>query len=116
MELGREARRSDPLGGCYAASVIGRHLMKEMYLPIPAKVIDLGAGSGILSREASKVWRGSHFYTVDIDARADSCRFPMTHGTHFVHYTGDALELDLAENLGLSYETVDAAICNPPYL
>lgn len=116
MKLGREARRSDPLGRYYTDSVIGQQLVAEMNLPKPKTVVDLGAGSGILSHEASKVWKNSSFITVDIDDRASSSQFPVIHGSNFKHHVGDALELGLPDRLGLGSKKVDAAICNPPYL
>ncbi len=116
MILAREAKRSDPLGRYYTDSLIGQYLVTAMNISRPKTVIDLGAGSGVLVQEASKVWRNSNFFTVDIDKKAQSANFPSTHGTKFKHQIADALDESLAEKLGLGWAKADAAICNPPYL
>jgi type I restriction enzyme M protein len=116
MLLAREAKSSDPLGRYYTDALIGSHLITAMESIDPCKVIDLGAGAGILTEEGSKVWKSSSFFTVDIDARAQCASFSKTHGNSFKHFEIDALDLELSTKLGLKWSGVDAAICNPPYL
>lgn len=116
MTFAREVRRSDPLGRYYTGSLIGEYLVRAMNISDPKTVIDLGAGSGALVAEASKVWKKSNFFTVDIDGGAQSANFPSTHGKKFKHHIADALDQSLAQTLGLDWAKVDAAICNPPYV
>ena len=116
MILAREAKRSDPLGRYYTDSIVGRHLVEAMDVSCPKTVIDLGAGSGILVQEASRIWTGSKFLTVDIDKKAQSAKFPDLHGSKFKHHVVDALDFFLAEKMGLKWAQADAAVCNPPYL
>lgn len=116
MNLARQAKRSDPLGRYYTDTHIGQRLVMAMNISCPKTVIELGAGSGVLVREAAKVWKKSNFFTVDIDGNALSASFPYTLGKKFKHSTADALDQALAEKLGVGWAKADAAICNPPYL
>lgn len=116
MQLAREAKTSDPLGRYYTESIVSATLARAMTVKSPKKVLDLGAGSGCLSAEASKIWVKATFVTVDIDRKARCALLPKTHGSAFNHFFVDALELSLAERLGLQWGQIDAAVCNPPYL
>ncbi|MDO8909528.1 MAG: N-6 DNA methylase [Pseudohongiella sp.] len=116
MLLAHQAKRSDPLGRYYTSPMVSMHLITAMNLSCPNTVIDLGAGSGELVKEATKVWTDSRYFTVDIDSNAQSSKLPDIFGEKFKHQTADALDLELAQKLGLNWAEVDAAICNPPYL
>lgn len=116
MQLARFSKTSDPLGRYYTDSVVGELLVNSMELASPHTVVDLGAGDGALVGEAVKIWANSRFITVDIDANSESILLPKLKGRIFTHHITDALDLALAERLGLKQGEADAALCNPPYL
>lgn len=66
----REQRNSgtDPLGRYYSSNMVGCTLVREMNLKSPSIIMDLGAGDGVLSIEAAKLWKTARFITVDIDS------------------------------------------------
>ena len=81
----------------------------------PKCAIDLGAGSGMLTGEASRYWERTEFITVDIDQKAESSALRAIRGPTFTHHTTDVLDSALAEKIGLRYGDIDSGLCNPPY-
>ena len=81
----------------------------------PNLVIDLGVGDGALVGAASRKWAGARFITVDIDACAGR---PQLHGQVIssMHRVEDALGNNLSQRIGVLHETVNSALCNPPYV
>lgn len=116
MQVSRAAKTSDPLGRYYTDPAIASMLVQAMRGIEPNLVLDLGAGSGALVCEAAAAWPNARFVTVDIDDQAASANLPYARGSSFGHHLADALDPNLTEVLGLALGTVDAAVCNPPYL
>lgn len=112
----KSTKTSDQFGRYYTAQNISALLVKSMGEISPETVLDLGAGDGVLVGEAARVWKNSQFITVDIDRSAKSVNLPSTNGSAFKHHILDALDLKLADNLGLQWGMADAALCNPPYI
>ena len=74
-------------------------------------ILDLGAGEGILIKTALKKWRKAKVKVADIDENNHWCL--ISHG--FDSKNVDCIKPNLAEKLGISYESVDVGVCNPPY-
>jgi len=116
MQLSRTPKTSDKFGRYYTDSEIACVLIESMGMPSPRLVLDLGAGSGVLVGEAQRHWDNADFVTVDIDKSAESSSLREVRGPAFTHYTADALDIRLADRIGLQYGGVDSALCNPPYV
>lgn len=112
----RISKTSDPLGRYYTHAAVASLLVQVMGKSRPGLALDLGAGDGALVRQASMVWKGTHFITVDIDKTAGSVELPASGGDKFKHYVADALSKNLSELLAVNLGDADAALCNPPYI
>lgn len=118
QDLIRASQTSDPLGRYCTPPIVSQSLIDSIKISKPKLVLELGSGSGSLCRAAAKRWKDAELVTVDVD-RQDSDR-PYTGSvnrkrrhSHFVH---DALDEALSDKIGLRLETVDVAVCNPPYI
>ncbi len=111
-----ETRISDHLGRYYTRDTVASLLIRSMNLTTPGTVIDLGAGDGALVTEAANQWTAKRYLTVDIDEQANCGHLPTLRGSSFVHFTGDALDFELARRMGLEWSQACAAVCNPPYI
>ncbi|TXN17302.1 N-6 DNA methylase [Methylobacterium sp. WL122] len=109
----------DPLGRFYTQPAIGDLLVTLMGETPPQRILDLGAGSGALSRAARLRWTNSDITTVDVDEAIS--RGPLSAiglsgpGLHR-HVVADVLDADLPDRLGEVAGGFDAALCNPPYI
>ncbi len=104
----------DKLARYYTESIFSDLLIKNISNSNPNTVIDLGIGSGSLTRSAYNRWMNATFYGLDIDEKSVdriNKEFP------FIKIVkGSGLSLQIKNELGIDNGTVDVAICNPPYL
>jgi type I restriction enzyme M protein len=109
----------DPLGRFYTRPGVGDVLVTLMGEIAPQRILDLGAGSGALSRAARLRWTHSDITTVDVDAAVPQDPLSMIGlagpGLHR-HIVADVLDADLPDRLGEVAGSFDAALCNPPYI
>ena len=109
---------SDRLGRYYTNIDVGHLLVSQMTSETPQKLIDLGAGDGILSDAAFKRWQNIEILTVDVD-RFASIRlrniFDQT-GANYMHIQADALSYRLPSVVYSSFGNIDSAVCNPPFI
>lgn len=114
---GEPIGRSDRLGRYYTNSNVGSLLVNQMSGVQPTCVLDLGAGSGALSRAAAVRWNKAHLVTVDIDL---SSRRHLTDiaasGRRHLHIRADALDRRLPDHIRKKVAAIDTAICNPPFV
>lgn len=111
--------KKDPLGRYYTVQDISGFLIQQMAHCAPKSVIDLGTGGGALSIAARKQWHGAELLTVDVDeqVRENLIKAELSNhlGSH-IHFHADVLTADLPKLLGVELGTIDAAVCNPPFI
>jgi type I restriction enzyme M protein len=118
QDLARASRTSDLWGRYYTSSIVSQSLIDSIEAYKPKLVLELGSGSGSLCTAAATRWQGAKLVTVDVDRHAakrlsaDHVGSKVRH-SHFVH---DVLDEALSDKIGLKLETVDVAVCNPPYI
>lgn len=110
----------DALGRYYTRAEIGRVLVGQMEGLAPRVVLDLGAGDGSLVRAAAERWITANLLTVDIDAAAKeglnrALSRDMTFRQHN-HIRADALSPRVSRLIELHRDSIDAAVCNPPFV
>ncbi|UYP82989.1 N-6 DNA methylase [Pseudomonas asiatica] len=108
---------SDPLGRYYTKETISKLLVSELSEIAPKLVLDLGCGDGALSRAAASRWVDALYVTVDIDSKPDFLSKDKTaRPVKHLHHHADALSPDLIASIGITPESVDLALCNPPFI
>ncbi|MBC3879704.1 N-6 DNA methylase [Undibacterium sp. FT79W] len=110
---------SDSLGRYYTKTDIGGLLIDQMAGLSPNRVLDLGAGAGTLSRAALQRWKNIELLTVDVDTAARTHLrklFKSTHGVKHSHIHADALSDRLPKLISARANSIDAAVCNPPFI
>jgi type I restriction enzyme M protein len=112
------SERSDRLGRYYTSAGIGRLLVDQMSEIQPNRVLDLGAGSGSLSRAALERWGEIELLTVDIDTRVRThIQNAFSEARHrHEHIQADALSHNLSARYADKFRSIDAAVCNPPFI
>jgi len=116
--LARAGQTSDPWGRYYTTPVVSQSLIDRIEVVKPKLILELGSGSGSLCTAAATRWHDAKLVTVDVDHRAseglDADRVgPDRRHSHFVH---DVLDSALSDKIGLTLNSVDVAVCNPPYI
>jgi len=118
QELARASHTSDHWGRYYTSPVISQSLIDSIELHQPALILELGSGSASLCTAAATRWQDAKLVTVDVDQQAPD-RLNAAHvgrhvrHSHFVH---DVLDEALSDRIGLQLDSVDVAVCNPPYI
>lgn len=110
---------SDKLGRYYTKLDVGGLLISEMTDIEPIRVLDLGVGSGSLSRAALKKWGNIELLTVDVDNKIKNHLknlIEISPGTKHNHIHADALGNRLPKILSTTEFLIDAAVCNPPFI
>lgn len=107
-----EATHRAALGQYYTSNRVGEILVAAMDAEYGAAILDLGAGSGQLTRAALTRWQPSSLITVELDKSSllERCHI------HHQHICGDALDVNLPTRIKELYGEFDVAICNPPYI
>jgi type I restriction enzyme M protein len=116
--VARAGRTSDHLGRYYTSSLISRSLIDSIELQQPDLILELGSGSGALCTAAATRWHEAKLITVDVDQQAPDqlniAKFAQqVRHLHFIH---DVLDDALSDRIGLRLDSVDVAVCNPPYI
>lgn len=107
----------DPLCRFYTHPHVSDLLVRLISGNAPRRVLDLGAGAGILSHAAARRWRRAEIITVDVDEECGPslrARLSNSQKQHF-HHVHDALDPDLPRIVS-GAGAIDMAICNPPYI
>ena len=118
QNLARASQTSDHWGRYYTSSMISQSLINNIEANKPKLVLELGSGSGSLCTAAATRWHDAQLVTVDVDRQAPNRLSAASIGrqvrhSHFVH---DVLDEALSDKIGLQLDSVDVAVCNPPYI
>lgn len=116
--LARASHTSDHWGRYYTSPVISRSLIDSIELHQPNLILELGSGSGSLCTAAVTRWQDAKLVTVDVDRQALD-RLGAVHVGHqgrHSHFVHDVLDEALSDRIGLRLDSVDVAVCNPPYI
>lgn len=117
-DLSRPSASADSWGRYYTADWVSQCLISAMHASKPEVIVELGAGRGALAAAAGDKWRRAEIITVDMDQSATHFLGRLSErklGSH-KHHVHDALDDDLAKQIGLPLGSVDVAVCNPPYV
>ena len=117
-ELSRPSLTADAWGRYYTAQWIGESLVSAMQVKHAKTIVELGAGQGTLAAAASNRWQSARVVTVDLDRSTVPTlprpgRVGLQSHQHHIH---DALDDALGDHIGLSRDSVDIGVCNPPYV
>jgi len=104
----------EPLGRFYTADAISHLLVSRFNQDSPRHILDIGAGDGSLLNAAYNRWKNATFHAADIDPTGIA---KISNHLPFVRLQQiDGLSPGLDRKMSLKVGSVDAAICNPPYL
>ncbi|WP_460746629.1 N-6 DNA methylase [Microvirgula curvata] len=117
-DLSRPSSTSDSWGRYYTVDWVSQCLIGEMHIHDPSVIVELGAGRGALATAAGDKWHNAEIITVDMDYSSAHFLNQLAKRKlgSFTHYVHDALDDDLANQIGLPLGSVDVAVCNPPYV
>lgn len=103
-----------PLAQFYTEDTFSKLLVESLETKSPGTILDLGVGHGSLVRAAYDRWgRTTDFVCADIDkknVKKINNEFPFIKVYH-----ANGLKMDIEKSISLKKETVDIAVCNPPY-
>lgn len=97
----------------YTNSDIGKLLISNMKSLSPLSVLDMGIGTGCLTKHAIKRWEEATFYGTDIDKNVSifiNKKFPKIN-----FFEVDVLSNKFPKKVEFFNGEIDVAICNPPY-
>lgn len=95
----------------YTSDKIASLMVRCMSKKDVGLVLDLGAGNGALTNSARKKWKDAKYIVADIDESNCNCLSEQGFNSKNI----DCNTPDLDKKLGISYNSVDIGICNPPY-
>ncbi|WP_286939867.1 N-6 DNA methylase [Achromobacter sp. UBA4530] len=116
VDLRRPSTNADVWGRYYTSSEVSRTLVDVMTGVRPKLVLELGAGQGALANAAQRKWKSANFVTVDTDLAATASLARLTSKASHIHHAYDALDVELADRIGVPLGSVDVGLCNPPYV
>lgn len=98
----------------YTADKFSQLLIDSISIANPKHILELGVGKGSLVKAAFNRWINASYYVADIDSNSLKKirdEFPFVKPFQF-----DTVKENVAEKLNIANESIDLAICNPPYL
>lgn len=115
IEHQHPTRQLDDLNPFYTRTEVGDLLSSILEITAPKKVLDLGAGEGSLTRAVNDRWPNAGCTTVDVSEIATKNLLHMfaTSNTDHNHHHWDVLTKELPH--GLTEDSFDLAVCNPPF-
>lgn len=104
----------DSLGRYYTKEVVSDLLVQNLVSKFPKKILDLGIGNASLTLAAFKRWNNAKYFATEIEKnKVKTIKKQLSFITVFNY---DSLKPDLSANLKIKYNSIDVAICNPPYV
>lgn len=101
-------------GSYYTQAHISELLVNQLNYHQPKRILDLGAGHGALTKAAKMRWPDANIHAVETHGQGYSflkLRYPAVQSQRL-----DGLNVQLPIHLGIEPESIDVAVCNPPYL
>ena len=102
------------LGQYYTESNFSNLLISFISNNNPEKVLELGVGKGSLLKAALQRWNDIDFIGADVDD--DNISMLSNEFPNIKFYLLNGLSSKLDSKLNLEINSIDVAICNPPYL
>ncbi len=106
--------QTQALGQYYTASQFGHLLVNSLEVQSPDTILELGAGEGSLLTAAQNRWDQAKIISVDIDHKNHELINGILPGHS--HFLLNALDKNLSKSIGVQSDSVDVAVCNPPYI
>lgn len=97
----------------FTENIYSQLLIANIDIINPKLVIDLGIGDGALTKAAIEKWGDAHFFAIDVDK--EKCDSMKHYSDKISIIQENGLIPDLNEKIQISVNSVDVAICNPPY-
>jgi len=116
INLRRQSLNADAWGRYYTPQHVSQTLVDAMTGVRPKLIVELGAGQGALANAAHRKWKSANVVTVDTDLAAKTVLARMTSAASHTHHLYDALDVELADRIGVPFGSVDVGLCNPPYI
>jgi tRNA1(Val) A37 N6-methylase TrmN6 len=104
----------DVLGRYYTANLFSSLLVSNITIERPNTILELGVGDGSLLKAAIDRWIGASFFATDIDS--ESVDNILTELPFVNIFHANSLSSKLSNKIKINVDSVDVAICNPPYL
>ncbi len=104
----------DKLGRYYTRNLFSELLVSQIAVEDPCTVLELGVGDGALLKSAINRWLNASYIVTDIDScsiQSIASALPFVN----IHHV-DSLESELHDRIKITVDSIDVAICNPPYL
>lgn len=104
----------DSLGRYYTADLFSKLLINKLSTDNPTSILELGVGGGSLIKAALTRWENASYYAADVDQKSITKikkELPFVNTFHI-----DTLSENVSEKLNIQHDSIDIAICNPPYL
>ena len=104
----------DVLGRYYTQDLFSNLLISKLGKNNPDSIIDLGVGGGALVRAAVQRWGNASYFVADVDdISIDKIKVELPFVKSFKINT---LKDDVSNRLSIEKNSIDIAICNPPFL
>lgn len=104
----------DNLGRYYTQEIFSNLLINQLSIKEPKCIIELGVGGGALVKAAFQRWVNASYFVADVDSGSVN---KIKNELPFVNsFLIDTLKEDVSAKLNVQNNSIDIAICNPPYL
>lgn len=104
----------DKLGRFYTQDNFSKLLVRSININQPNTILELGAGEGSLLKAAANRWKNADIIAADIDTK--SIKKITTFHPRVNIYKTNGLRINIENSLSVEKNSIDVAICNPPFL
>ena len=97
----------------FTNNIYSKLLIDNIDISEPKLVLDLGIGDGALTKAAILKWANAKVLAIDVDK--EKCNSMKHFSNKIKIIQQDGLAPDLKQKIHINVDSVDVAICNPPY-